>query len=75
MVMFEFGVDAKHTYESIEIMTHFTQYYVNEARKSTHRFNDTDEESHKIFYNYDAVYNNSNQFKQYYWMTYEELMN
>jgi len=44
-------------------MTHFVQFYVNEARKSTHKFENPDEEAKKLFYNYAPVYNNSNEFK------------
>jgi len=58
--------DIPHFTDSSLIAQYFTNFFVNEARKSTHSYPSQDEEKAALIYNYNPVYVDSKSFEQQY---------
>lgn len=64
---------TSHTGHAVEITQATANFFVNEARKSNHRFLDQDEEGKALIYNYCPVYtDDSFEQKYYFWNNFEE---
>lgn len=70
---FEFVRTAKtrltpHSYEAVRVTQHFANFFVNEARKSGHRFPDEKTERSMLIYNFNPTYTapRKSQFEQEY---------
>jgi len=55
---FEWNPDEviNHSRDSIKSMQYFSDFLVNEARKSQHHFNTMDQEYHSLIYNYTPLF-------------------
>jgi len=55
---FEWNIkeDINHSFEAIESMQYMSQFFVNEARKSKHKFLSVTEEQKALIYNYKAYF-------------------
>ncbi|KAK7868219.1 hypothetical protein R5R35_000622 [Gryllus longicercus] len=59
-----------HTADAIKIMQYFANFFVNEARKSTHTFASSKEERSSLIYNYAPTYTGDRLvFEQCYFFT------
>lgn len=62
------NANLPHTLATIEVAQYFSNYFVNEARKSTHVFGDTKDIISSLIENYTPVYtqkDGSNYFQAY----------
>ncbi|XP_072168050.1 gamma-glutamyl hydrolase-like [Diadema setosum] len=69
---FEFKVNACHTIGCVRLLQYMANFFVEEARKSDHRFSSTKAERRALIYNYKAVNLNrisSTAFEQAYFFT------
>lgn len=48
--------ELPHTYEAVRVAQHFANFFVGEARKSTHKFPDEKQEEHALIYNQKTHY-------------------
>ena len=57
-----------HSYHAVSIAQTVANFFVNEARKSNHRFNSEEEEMKSLIYNYQPTYTGmtSHSFEQIY---------
>ncbi|XP_070580139.1 gamma-glutamyl hydrolase-like [Ptychodera flava] len=50
------GVNANHSEDAVKVTQYMANFFVGEARKSSHHFKDKAEESSALIYNYTPVY-------------------
>jgi gamma-glutamyl hydrolase len=57
-----------HSFDAVSAMQYFAQFFVNEARKSNHKYPNAEEEYKALIYNYNAEYSEDivSDFEQIY---------